>query len=65
MVEEAKEKTDDVKKEIFDKAKENEAIMKLAEAEKAKQGFVPLKSAPVNKVEGTGSVWNNGSYHWE
>jgi hypothetical protein len=65
MVEEAKTKTDDVKKEIYDKAKEAEAIMKLAEAEKAKQGVVPLKSAPINKVEGTGSVWNNGSYHWE
>lgn len=24
-----------------------------------------MKAAPVNKVEGTGSVWNNNSYHWE
>ena len=65
MVEEAKATTDDKKKEIFDKAKENEAKMKEAEAEKAKQGVVPLKAAPVNKVEGQGSVWNNNSYHWE
>ena len=65
MVEEAKTKTDDIKKEIFDQAKENEAKMKKAEEEKAKAGVVPLKSAPVNKVEGTGSVWNNNSYHWE
>ena len=65
MVEEAKATTDDKKKEIFDKAKENEAKMKEVEAEKAKQGVVPLKAAPVNKVEGQGSVWNNNSYHWE
>lgn len=63
--EEAKATTDDVKQEIFDKAKEQEAQMKLDQAQLAKQGVVPLKSAPVNKVEGTGSVWNNNSYHWE
>ena len=28
--------------------------------------MVPMKEATkVNKVEGTGSVWNNNSYHWE
>jgi hypothetical protein len=36
LVEEAKEKTDDLKKEIFDQAKQKEAAMKLAEEEKAK-----------------------------
>ena len=65
LVEEAKEKTDDVKKEIFDQAKEREAQMKKQEEEKAKQGIVPMKTTQVNKVEGTGSVWNNNSYHWE
>ena len=24
-----------------------------------------MKTAPVNEKEGTGSVWNNNSYHWE
>lgn len=26
---------------------------------------VPLKPAQVQKIEGTGSVWNTNSYHWE
>lgn len=27
--------------------------------------FPNNQAAPVKKVEGTGSVWNTGSYHWE
>lgn len=65
-VEEAKEKTGDEKQKIFDDAKIKEAEMKKAEAEKAKLNQVPMK--PVTKqnvAAGTGSVWNNNSYHWE
>lgn len=40
--------------------------MKKNEAEKAKAGVVPMKDvSKVNTVQGTGSVWNNNSYHWE
>lgn len=63
-VEEAKTKTDDIKAQIYEDAKKKEAEMKVNEAEKAKLNQVPLKPV-VNKVEGTGSVWNNNSYHWE
>ena len=37
--------------------------MKVIEA--AKQ--VPIKAIPAAaaKIEGTGSVWNSNSYHWE
>lgn len=66
LVEEAKEKTDAIKTEIFNEAKQKEEQMKIAELEKAKSGSVPLKPVEkINTVEGQGSVWNNNSYHWE
>jgi hypothetical protein len=40
--------------------------MKKQEAVKGLLNQIPVK--PVEKqntVEGKGSVWNNGSYHWE
>lgn len=65
-VEEAKEKTGEQKQKYFDDAKIKEAEMKKAEAEKAKLNQVPLKPVSKQNVnEGTGSVWNNNSYHWE
>ena len=41
--------------------------MKIKEAEKAKLNKVPMKPVDQSKVvvAGTGSVWNNNSYHWE
>lgn len=38
--------------------------MKKAEAVKAETNQIVTKPV-ANKVEGSGSVWNNGSYHWE
>jgi hypothetical protein len=38
--------------------------MKEAEAAKAEAGQIQMK-AVVNENKGSGSVWNNGSYHWE
>lgn len=63
-VEEAKTQTGDEKQRIFDEAKKKEAEMKTTEAAKAEANQIPVK-AVANKVEGSGSVWNDGSYHWE
>jgi len=41
---------------------------KKEQEEKAKLNQIPLKqsaAAAAKVVEGTGSVWNNNSYHWE
>lgn len=63
-MEEAKQKTGDMKDQIFIEAKKKEEEMKIAEQEKAKLNQVPMKPVE-NKIEGKGSVWNNNSYHWE
>lgn len=39
--------------------------MKKIEQQKADAKLVPIKQVKQNTVEGTGSVWNNNSYHWE
>ena len=63
-VEEAREKTGDLKLQIFEEQKKKELEMKKAEEEKIKLNQVkPPEKAKV--VEGQGSVWNNYSYHWE
>ena len=48
--------------------KENKKEQALAEEKKkAEEGLVPMKvpEKPTKVVEGSGSVWNNNSYHWE
>lgn len=37
--------------------------MKISEALKSAQQ--PVQIQAVKKIEGTGSVWNTNSYHWE
>jgi activator of HSP90 ATPase len=66
-VEEAKATTGAAKDKIFEDAKVREAEMKVQEKKKADEGLVPMKVAekPAVVVEGSGSVWNNNSYHWE
>ena len=63
-VEEAKTQTGEEKQRIFDEAKVKEAEMKITEAAKAESNQIITKPV-ANTVEGSGSVWNNGSYHWE
>jgi len=38
--------------------------MKQVEAAKAEANQIPVKAVQ-NVVQGSGSVWNNNSYHWE
>ena len=66
-VEQAKATTGAAKDKIFAEAKEREAEMKVQEKKKADEGLVPMKipEKPAVVVEGSGSVWNNNSYHWE
>lgn len=63
-VEEAKTQTGEEKQRIFDEAKKKEAEMKQTEAAKAEANQIPIKAVQ-NENKGSGSVWNNGSYHWE
>jgi len=63
-VEEAKTQTGEEKQRIFDAAKEKEAEMKVIEAAKAESNQIITKPV-ANTVAGSGSVWNNNSYHWE
>ena len=37
----------------------------MKQAEQAKQAAMPQPVNAPKKIEGTGSVWNQGSYHWE
>jgi len=57
------ENTNEQKMAIAASNKQKEEEMKKSEA--LKQHIFPTAAAPVAKVEGTGSVWNTGSYHWE
>lgn len=60
---EVNEKTAEEKKKIFDEAKRKEAEMKAKEAAKPIPQQVQQKVS--SQVQGQGSVWNTGSYHWE
>ena len=54
------------KQQIFDEAKKKEQEFKQQQEQLAKQNMVPMKDVTkVNTAQGTGSVWNNNSYHWE
>jgi hypothetical protein len=57
----ATEETGAEKMAIAAAQKQKEEEMKKVEAEKN----VPLKPAQAQAIQGTGSVWNTGSYHWE
>ena len=57
-----------MKDKISEEAKVKEQEMKKLEEAKALLAKVPIKQIQnpnVKKVEGTGSVWNSNSYHWE
>ena len=62
---EAEEVSGAKKQAIFEERKQKEEEMKRAEAAKPKPVQQISAAAAPQKIEGTGSVWNTNSYHWE
>ena len=62
---EAEEVSGAKKQAIFEERKQKEEEMKRAEASKPVPVQQIAAAAAPQKIEGTGSVWNTNSYHWE
>ena len=59
----AQEQSGAQKQAIADQQKKKEEEMKVVEAQRAPQQI--SAAAPKQIIQGTGSVWNTNSYHWE